>query len=209
MSYLNSLIKNIITLFVFLSGTIFSQQYNFRNYTIEDGLPQSQIYSLYQDSRGYIWGGTIGGGVCYFDGREFKMPEGNNIISGYSVLAIGEDGSGRMLFGVNGEGLFRYDGSDLKHYRIDEKINQVNVFSIFKDSDNNVWIGTNIGTFLFDGHNFIQSKLNAKLRNTNGLATYMDSKGNLWFSLRGGVLKNEKNRMYGLCARYYVYLDVR
>ena len=42
----------------------------FRRYTIQDGLPQMQTERLFQDSRGYIYIGTLSGFVR-FDGRSF------------------------------------------------------------------------------------------------------------------------------------------
>ncbi|MBL4654707.1 MAG: hypothetical protein JKY33_02665, partial [Bacteroidia bacterium] len=66
--------RNIITtavlLFLFIPA-VFSQHYNFINYSIEQGLPQSQVGDIYVDSKGYIWFGTLGG-VSKFDGRKFQ-----------------------------------------------------------------------------------------------------------------------------------------
>ena len=55
----------IIILFVTYSAN--SQQNNFRTYTIEDGLPQSTIFDIKQDNRGYLWIGTNGGRITRFD----------------------------------------------------------------------------------------------------------------------------------------------
>mgnify|MGYP002627097157 CR=1 FL=1 len=42
----------------------------YRRYTTQDGLPQLQVERLWQDSRGYIYIGTLSGFIRY-DGREF------------------------------------------------------------------------------------------------------------------------------------------
>ena len=42
----------------------------YRRYITQDGLPQMQTERLWQDSRGYIYIGTLSGFVR-FDGREF------------------------------------------------------------------------------------------------------------------------------------------
>lgn len=47
------------------------QQYSFLNYSVEDGLAQSQVFVLESDKDGYIWVGTAGG-VSRFDGRKFE-----------------------------------------------------------------------------------------------------------------------------------------
>ena len=48
----------------------FSQTYNFKNYNTEQGLPQSQVLSIFQDHNGNMWFGTNGGGAGKFDGNK-------------------------------------------------------------------------------------------------------------------------------------------
>ncbi len=64
----------------FLAGAILAwsftgqaQQYSLKKYSNVDGLPISQITALKEDSLGYLWVGTLGGGLARFDGREFKI----------------------------------------------------------------------------------------------------------------------------------------
>jgi ligand-binding sensor domain-containing protein/signal transduction histidine kinase len=68
------------TIQFFLAGAILAwnftcqaQQYSLRKYSNVDGLPLSQITALKQDSLGYLWVGSLGGGLARFDGREFKI----------------------------------------------------------------------------------------------------------------------------------------
>ncbi len=51
-------------------GLAIGQQYSFINYSVEDGLAQTQVFDLESDSDGYIWVGTAGG-VSRFDGESF------------------------------------------------------------------------------------------------------------------------------------------
>lgn len=64
--------KQLIYLIFFFSSIAFSQQYNFKQYGLEQGLAQSQVYAIDQDDKGFLWIGTQGGGVNVFDGREFQ-----------------------------------------------------------------------------------------------------------------------------------------
>ena len=75
--------KNTLTIkilcFIWLSvicATTFSQprldrHFSYKNYTTYDGLSQSQVTHLYQDTKGYLWVCTKGG-VSRFDGKNFK-----------------------------------------------------------------------------------------------------------------------------------------
>lgn len=53
-----------------LTGVIYAQRYNYINYTVEDGLAQSQVRDICQDENGYLWIGT-NAGLSRFDGIEF------------------------------------------------------------------------------------------------------------------------------------------
>ena len=44
----------------------------FRFYTTADGLPNDSVLALAQDSRGTLWAGTEGGGLCRFAGGRFE-----------------------------------------------------------------------------------------------------------------------------------------
>ena len=84
--------KKIIILFIFLSLFFngLSQHFNFRNFNLEDGLPQNSVYNIFQDDKGYIWLGTQGG-VAIFDGIEFTDYNQKDGIAGNHVTKICQD----------------------------------------------------------------------------------------------------------------------
>src|SRR5665647_496242 len=53
-----------------MSLPVFAQNYPFREYTSDDGLPQLETMGAMQDSRGYIWMNTRNG-LAQFDGHSF------------------------------------------------------------------------------------------------------------------------------------------
>ena len=53
-----------------LATTLSAQQYSFTQVTPSDGLAQSQVRTMAQDGRGYLWFGTLGG-ASRFDGARF------------------------------------------------------------------------------------------------------------------------------------------
>jgi ligand-binding sensor domain-containing protein len=60
-----------ICLCLILQYTI-AQQYSFTSYSLDNGLPQSEIFAICKDSNGFIWVGTNGGGLARLDGKHFK-----------------------------------------------------------------------------------------------------------------------------------------
>ncbi|WP_299218280.1 two-component regulator propeller domain-containing protein [uncultured Aquimarina sp.] len=76
-----------LLIFVIWINSIYSlsaQNNGLRAYTLEDGLPQSQVYDIIQDDIGYLWLGTRGGGLSRFNGEEFKTwNEDDGLLSNY------------------------------------------------------------------------------------------------------------------------------
>ena len=58
--------------FLFLSP-LYGQRFGLKTYTVSEGLAQSQVFSLLEDHRGFIWTGTRGGGLSRFDGQDFQV----------------------------------------------------------------------------------------------------------------------------------------
>jgi ligand-binding sensor domain-containing protein len=91
----------------------------FEHITIDDGLSQSRVRCLYQDSRGFMWVGTHEG-LNKFDGYDFTIylkdsdSEGN--ISGNIIRCIFEDSKDNLWIGTFTNGLNRYDRASNKFF---------------------------------------------------------------------------------------------
>ena len=88
------MLRFAVILCLVVSQALAAQSYGFLNWSVEDGLPQSQVTALTQDARGYLWVGTHGGGVARFDGRNFKtfdVADGlaDNFVRGLAADPVG------------------------------------------------------------------------------------------------------------------------
>ncbi|HEC42133.1 MAG TPA: hypothetical protein ENI20_04820 [Bacteroides sp.] len=83
----------------------------FEHYAVEDGVSQSAIICLFQDSEGFIWIGTQNG-LNKYDGYKFENyyndPGDSNTISKSWIFDITEDQNGDLWIGTKG-GLNRFD----------------------------------------------------------------------------------------------------
>lgn len=92
-----------LLLFCFTCITLDAQEFSYTNYTIEDGLPSNEVYSLLEDSKGYIWIGTDRG-VCRFNGYEFENFTTYDGLPDNTIFNFYEDYKGRIWFYTfNGE----------------------------------------------------------------------------------------------------------
>lgn len=87
------------------------QSLNFNHYLVEDGISQSEIKCILQDSEGYIWLGTQNG-LNKFDGYTFEKyfydPSDDHSISNNWIFDITEDPGGGIWLATKG-GLNKFD----------------------------------------------------------------------------------------------------
>ena len=71
-----------------------AQQYNFRGaFNIESGLPSNHIYSVIEDSDGFLWVGTDNG-ISRFDGTRFVNYSTKNGLPSNDVIQVTKDNDG-------------------------------------------------------------------------------------------------------------------
>jgi len=103
-------LAGILIFSLLLINGICAHQYNFTTYSINEGLSQSVVNCIFQDSKGYMWLGTQNG-LDRFDGRNFQRfrfnPTDTNSISNNWIYAVSEDLDGNLWIGTKG-GLHRY-----------------------------------------------------------------------------------------------------
>ncbi len=88
-----------------------AQSYDFRHYSIENGLSQSVVNCISRDNEGYLWFGTQNG-LNRFDGYSFKKyiynPTDTGSISDNWIFSIAQDLDNNLWFATK-SGLNRYD----------------------------------------------------------------------------------------------------
>lgn len=87
----------------------------YKIYTLRDGLPQMQIWSMFQDSRGYLWIGTKGG-ISRYDGEKFTNYSQVDGLADNRVDRIYEDFSGNIWI-VTRFGISVFDGQKFSTFR--------------------------------------------------------------------------------------------
>lgn len=165
-----------------------AQQYNFHNYSVKEGVAQSQVYSLLQDHRGYLWMGTRGGGLTRFDGTEFKTFSLKDGLPNNYVSCIKEDSLHNLWIGTN-NGLSEYNGIVFRNLRPEAYAGQFSVQDISTDAKGRTWLATNTGVWLLDqtGFTHISSLLQEKSTMINTI--HVDGKGAVWYGTAEGLFR--------------------
>jgi ligand-binding sensor domain-containing protein/signal transduction histidine kinase len=183
---------------------VFSQQKDikFEHISIEEGLSQSGVNCILQDSKSFLWFGT-GDGLNKYDGYKFDIykhdPDKSGSLSNNDILAICEDQAGNLWIGTR-RGLNRFNRSDetFTHWLNEpgdpNSLSHNHVLSIYEDQKGFIWIGTKDG-----GLNKFEPRNNrfkcwlhdpdksGSLSNNDILAICEDRTGNLWIGTRNGL----------------------
>jgi len=182
-----SILLVIAILYTLQYTPCFAQSFNFKTFSVEDGLSQSQVSCIYQDSKGYLWFGTQSGGVCKFDGRTFITYTKYNGLSNNQVYTVLEDRKGNIWFGTQ-SGVSIFDGK--KFISLPEPLKEITsaiVRAIYQESDATLLFGTNRGVYQWDGEKLSKyDQLDHKIVSH----IYQDSRENTWFATLGsGVIR--------------------
>ncbi|GEM_PF-3626955 len=121
-----------------------AQKAMFRNYGVEDGLPQSQVEVIVQDPRGYIWVGTHQG-LARFDGRVFRTFTRQDGLWENQISSGTIDRRGRIWLGHPSGGLTVVTNDDFASFPPSERFAGREVTVIEEDRSGHIWIGSRGG----------------------------------------------------------------
>jgi len=196
-------IKNITILLIFFTTSALTHtpdQWLVEEIKVENGLPDSTVFSLQQDQSGFMWFGTVNG-LARFDGYSFKVFKhdgadpatlsnnnaGNIFIDSKNTMWIGTFGGGVNTLNLDTGELTRFPYSSSK---IDEMVSE-NVQTFYEDLNSTIWIGTATGLYHINGdelnhydHNpeDPNSLIHPRVWNITG-----DTNGNIWIGTSEGL----------------------
>lgn len=168
-------------IFFFCAALSFAQTYDFRNFNVDEGLAQSQVFCIFQDSKGYMWFGTNGGGASRFDGKNFQsFTPSNGALSNY-VFSIAEDPAHYLYFatydGLQITGKFRDILLDTSKGLPDNEC-----YFVMIDKGGVAWVGTKHGVCSVGADKTVKLLSgDTTLLHASVWTIFQDSRGDYWF----------------------------
>jgi len=156
------------------------------------------VTSVFEDSKGHLWFGTLEKGIAKYDGNTLKYFTKKDGLPTNRVTGIIEDSKGDFWL-ATGEGVSKFNGKTFTSFPVNKNDFYRNMISqLFIDSEDTFWVGTWGGVYKFDGKSFthfpipypkVETTINEDTKNWI-TEIKEDSKGNIWFARDGfGVCK--------------------
>ena len=196
---------------------------NFQNFGIEDGLPDTQILRIAEDSQGRVWFFALNGEMSYLKDGKFYNSGNNKVLKSLQtnavVVSFLEDKNGKIWLGTNSREIICLDSSSVRKYSAYSK--NFNFFNaaLHQGKDGQIYALSNGKTYLFSGSNFkltnlrwapisVMSAANGEkgllaFLNSNGLEAYSGTQLLAKIPIPTNILKNSSGYFY------YDYINKR
>ena len=166
---------------------------NFRNITIEDGLSQGTVETIFQDSRGYIWIGT-NDGLNIYNGYEYKLfskefKEDNGLINNY-IVNINEDKDKNIWVGtIAGISKINTNTNDIQNYTIAEGLLEDHIRDSLVTASGDIYFATTKGVCKYNKEMdfFEEVYLGEDFKDKDLYTLDEDSCGNIWMGIDGAI----------------------
>lgn len=171
---------------LFLYSSLFSQRFFFQSYSTQDGLAQSQVTSICQDSIGYLWVGTLGG-VSKYNGNKFFNYSTDNGLFNNRVNTIKMINS-KLFIGHQG-GISIIENKKVVKYSLGKDTHTINVTDIIS-YNGKIIISTN-GKGLYQFENNKITPINLLEGDYEFVRDLIEWKGELYIATRSGVVRSK------------------
>jgi len=192
-----------IFLIVAIGGYAQKHRLTFEHLSSIEGLSQSNVLCILQDSRGYMWFGTQDG-LNKYDGYEVKIyrkdPSNPNSLSNDYIKAISEDKYGNIWIATWGSGMNKFERKTERfiHFQNDpadpKSIPSNFISNIFTDHEGILWLSSENGLITLDPssnkfNHYLHDSTNAGSLSINFTSSVMeDSRHNIWVGTNTGGL---------------------
>ena len=161
---------------------------NFQNFSIEDGLPDTQILQIKEDKEERLWFLALNGQLSYLKNGKFYNRDNDKLLkelnSNTVIVSFLEDRKGRIWLGTSANLIILWDGKSVKKFISPKADEQFTNAFLHEDELGNIYAYSDLSRQKFDGKGFkaINNQVNPLSYMTASNAPdrslyYLDEKG--------------------------------
>lgn len=193
----------LILLFTLIWGQYgYAQKFNIKTYSVNEGLPSSNVYDVHTDEKGYLWFATAYGIVRY-DGSDYKQFGVNDGLKDAIIYDIYFEPDGENWVSTEFGGMAKFDGNTFEYLPELAILDTMVINYITSIRDNELWIGTDQhGVAIWNQETDEIRFLNKEngLINNQIWDIHFSSDNEVWITTKEGVAVYDREA--GLAATY-------
>lgn len=186
-------VRNILILLLcFIKSVSAEQNYNFKQFSIDMGLCQSNVTCLTQSKYGYIIVGTNGGGIDYFDGKHFHNIGVLQGLSTGQIESLYVNENDVIICGLRNQFYSVILPDTIINYNNTDKYGASSIVAITRNKYGRIFLCSEEGDIftLDDNYNAIHQFSINKHVNT----MIYDKENTLWIAVDDGLYSFEENQ---------------
>ena len=141
----------LLSFLLFFSA--WGQKHHFRNYSIEEGLPQSEVYAMAKGPDSSLWLGTNGGGLSRFNGLNFRTYTESDGLGENHIYSLYFTSYNHLAIGHHGK-ISIYDGSSFSVLSSGHMLDSVRYMQISENHKGQLVVSGEGKTFVLDKQAF-------------------------------------------------------
>jgi signal transduction histidine kinase/ligand-binding sensor domain-containing protein len=158
---------------------------HFERFTVQNGLPGDRVGAWFQDRDGGIWLGVDRGGLVRLSRRHFQIIGQQEGVPVWPALSVCQGSDQTVWIGSAGGGLDQYKDGTLVTSGANGTAPANFIFSIFPESNGDLWLSAGDGEDLFRFHNDQLERSPWGIHGVKSLLT--DRAGRLWVGTKINV----------------------
>jgi len=223
-------LHSYIIILLFITRISYSQTYIYKHFGVDEGLPSSEVYEMYQDKQGYIWFATDKG-LSRFNGYEFKNFTIKDGLPDNTILNLYPQKNGQIFcYAYQSQSLFYFDDvfNGFKEYPYNDILKKElqkssTIKNVILDEKNTLYISGYVVNGLLEiskegkiKKHFFSKDINKKRKFTLGIRTkgiaFFTSKNNListketsFFKLKNNL--SSRSKAISLNKNQFIFID--
>jgi ligand-binding sensor domain-containing protein len=182
-----------ISLFLICAPILaFGQQFSFIQYSLKEGLAQTQVRCIQQDKQGYVWIGTLGG-ASKFNGNTFTNFSRSDGLINNQINCIQQLQNEQIAFGSIG-GISVLDGNIFTNHKYVGELNDASTTSFIEFNPNELLVGTERGLIFFSENKFLEDNITLFFQGENIKRIRKNSNNEILVATKKGIWKLKNNQ---------------
>ncbi|MEY3849654.1 MAG: hypothetical protein RJA38_95 [Bacteroidota bacterium] len=184
--------KYISLVFMLLPMLVFGQQFSFIQYSLKEGLAQTQVRCIQQDNKGYVWIGTLGG-ASKFNGNDFVNFSRTDGLINNQINCIQQLQNEQIVFGSIG-GISVLEGNTFTNHKYTGELNDASTTSLLEINPNNLLVGTERGLIEYRNNTFEENNITLFFQGESIKRIRKSLSGEILVASKKGIWKLNNNQ---------------